>query len=218
MSGAPSGLRALLLDLDNTLIDRRAAFDRWMAPRFPADNMAWLRALDAGGGTPRSEFCAIVARLWPEQGDAETFWAAFRMGIADSVAPDPAVTEALAMLADHYLLAIVSNGGGDNQRRKMARAGITIEPAFISGELGFEKPDPRIFQAALDALGVAPGEAMMVGDDIHRDVYGAAALGLRTCWVAGASKRYAPELGVAHFSELPQSLGIRSKTPPAKAS
>ncbi len=55
----------------------------------------------------------------------------------------------------------------------------------ISDELGVEKPDARIFGAALDALGVEPGDydkVLMVGNNLRRDVRGANALGLVSIW------------------------------------
>ncbi len=45
------------------------------------------------------------------------------------------------------------------------------------------KPDPRIFREALRVLGLAPGEVLHVGDSLHADVRGAAAVGMRTAWV-----------------------------------
>jgi putative hydrolase of the HAD superfamily len=55
----------------------------------------------------------------------------------------------------------------------------------ISDELGVEKPDPRIFSAALDALEIQPGDydkVLMVGNNLRRDVRGANALGLVSVW------------------------------------
>lgn len=53
----------------------------------------------------------------------------------------------------------------------------------ISHDVGARKPRPEIFAAALDALGVAPSEAIHVGDNLEADVAGAAAHGLRTVWI-----------------------------------
>jgi HAD superfamily hydrolase (TIGR01549 family) len=55
----------------------------------------------------------------------------------------------------------------------------------ISDELGVEKPAPGIFSAALDALGVRPGDydkVLMVGNNLRRDIRGANALGLVSVW------------------------------------
>jgi putative hydrolase of the HAD superfamily len=55
----------------------------------------------------------------------------------------------------------------------------------FSDEVGHYKPSPRIFEAALEALGAQPGEAMHVGDLRRTDVAGAAAFGMRTARYRG---------------------------------
>ncbi|MFE0105845.1 HAD family hydrolase [Streptomyces sp. NPDC059009] len=75
-------------------------------------------------------------------------------------------------------VAVVSNTGWDI-RGSFAAAGLAgLVSAFVlSCELGTQKPDPAIFLAACDRLGVAPGRALMVGDDPDKDG-AAAAVGL----------------------------------------
>ena len=55
-----------------------------------------------------------------------------------------------------------------------------IDYAVFSSEIGTRKPHPAIFERALGALGVEPGEALFVGDRLVQDVQGAAAVGMRT--------------------------------------
>jgi putative hydrolase of the HAD superfamily len=55
-----------------------------------------------------------------------------------------------------------------------------IDALALSGEVGCRKPSARLFQHALAALDVRPEDAVHVGDRLHEDVGGAAALGLRT--------------------------------------
>lgn len=54
-----------------------------------------------------------------------------------------------------------------------------LSATVSSSALGFMKPDPRIFRAALDQLGVEPSRAVMVGDSLAHDVDGALAAGMR---------------------------------------
>lgn len=56
---------------------------------------------------------------------------------------------------------------------------LKVDGIYISGELGVEKPDPRIFRLACKALGVAPRDALHVGDSLKADVLGARAAGLQ---------------------------------------
>lgn len=53
---------------------------------------------------------------------------------------------------------------------------------LISEEVGLEKPDPRIFQLALNKLQVQPEDALFVGDDLEKDVGGPQGAGLKGIW------------------------------------
>lgn len=59
-----------------------------------------------------------------------------------------------------------------------------LDAVTISETVGIRKPRPEIFRALLDELGVAPEEAVHVGDDLASDVEGAARLGMRTAWIS----------------------------------
>ncbi|MFJ5645552.1 HAD family hydrolase [Streptomyces sp. NPDC093223] len=74
-------------------------------------------------------------------------------------------------------VAVVSNFGWD-MRRVFRAHGVDdlVDAYFLSFECGVEKPDPRIFQMACDELEVAPGKALMVGDEPAADA-GTTALG-----------------------------------------
>lgn len=92
-------------------------------------------------------------------------------------------TDALAALrriAARVPVAAVSNGNADLQR-----IGIGELFAFQLGsrEYGAAKPDPGIFHAACDRLGVAPAQVLHVGDHVEMDVAGAMRAGLRGCWI-----------------------------------
>lgn len=107
-------------------------------------------------------------------------------------------------------LALVTNGAADAQRQKIAR--FQLEPLFdlilVEGELGFGKPDERIYRLALSGLTVAPGEAWMVGDNLEWDVGQPQRLGMTGIWVdaAGAGTPTScdinPDLVIATFGEL----------------
>jgi putative hydrolase of the HAD superfamily len=59
-----------------------------------------------------------------------------------------------------------------------------VDAVVISAELGVAKPDPAIFAAALERLGVAAGDALHVGDSVEHDVAGARAAGIDAVLVA----------------------------------
>ena len=88
--------------------------------------------------------------------------------------------EALARLRNAGLrLGIVSNSDG-RVEQALAAAGLRqyFDVVIDSSIFGTEKPDPAIFHAALDALGVAPEDALYVGDLYEVDVVGARAAGM----------------------------------------
>ena len=83
-----------------------------------------------------------------------------------------------------WAVGIVTNGPPDLQREKLIMTGLLshVDEVAISGELGCGKPDSAIFESILDRLGVEPTDALMVGDSVHRDMEGAASLGIPAIW------------------------------------
>jgi putative hydrolase of the HAD superfamily len=96
----------------------------------------------------------------------------------------------LRKLGERYRLGIVSNFYG-NLEAVCAGAGLAPHLSVVvdSAVAGFEKPDPRIFRAALDALDARPGEAIFVGDSMPRDMEGARRLGMAHVWLAPGRDR-----------------------------
>ncbi len=92
----------------------------------------------------------------------------------------------LRELAATRRLAVISNyDDGPTAHALLARHGLdrVLTTAVISIEAGRRKPHPEIFQTALDRLGAAPGEALMIGDSLGDDVGGATAAGIASAWV-----------------------------------
>jgi len=79
-----------------------------------------------------------------------------------------------------YRIGVVSNADG-RVRKLLETAGFSpyLEVVIDSSEVGLEKPDPRIFLAATDRLGVTPERCTYVGDIYSIDVVGARAAGMR---------------------------------------
>jgi len=98
---------------------------------------------------------------------------------------DPDADKVLTDLARDHTLALVTNGAPDVQRVKLAATPFTSRFAtiVISVEVGVGKPDPRIFEIALERLHVSAGDASAVGDSLERDVRGAKAAGIRVIWI-----------------------------------
>lgn len=94
----------------------------------------------------------------------------------------PDVIEVLERLQPSFALGVISNFDG-RLRMILEQLGISkyFSEVVISSEVGADKPDPFIFERALQLAEVAPNEALHVGDDPVRDWEAAAAAGLRIC-------------------------------------
>lgn len=106
-------------------------------------------------------------------------------------------------------LGLVSNAFDppDLLHRDLAQLGVAqrLDVALFSSEVGRRKPDPAIFQRALDALAVAPERALFVGDTLATDVAGARAVGMRTCqavWFRADDDGAAPEPDFRAFTQM----------------
>lgn len=98
----------------------------------------------------------------------------------------PHVRAVLDALAARFPLAVVTDGQSPWARAELHAVGLDgyFDPVVVSGDHGYRKPDRRLFERALAPLGVAAEHAVYVGNDMHRDVHGAGAAGLRTVMFA----------------------------------
>ncbi|GAB7106876.1 HAD-IA family hydrolase [Streptomyces phaeofaciens JCM 4814] len=147
--------------------------------RVPPHLEALWRERDLTAERHRAAFTALTreAKL-PTADLAEALYD--RSRLPEAWRPYPDTEETLRALRGRGIpVAVVSNIGWD-LRPVFRDHGVDdlVDAYLLSFEHGMEKPDPRIFRTACDRLGVAPGDALMVGDDRVADV-GAAALGCR---------------------------------------
>jgi len=82
-------------------------------------------------------------------------------------------------------LGLLTNGAPDLQREKIAGAGLAgyFNEIVISGEVGFGKPDPRIYETMLSRLAATADETLMIGNSLDSDVQGAQAVGMKAVWL-----------------------------------
>lgn len=198
----------LLLDLDNTLLDREGAFHRW-AVRFAAkhadgstDEVSWLENADADGYEPRGRFLERVAeRFQLGTADRAALQEDLRWGMADDMKLDPTVAAALgdASMAG-WSLVVVTNGTVEQQERKLAGTGLDrlVDAWVISEAAGCKKPDARIFEVAAESVSGVLAEAWVIGDSGTADIGGAERLGLDSVWIrrgrSWSEKTFTPTL------------------------
>ncbi|MBR1878080.1 MAG: YjjG family noncanonical pyrimidine nucleotidase [Paludibacteraceae bacterium] len=109
----------------------------------------------------------------------------------------PHAEKVVRYLASKYPLTIISNGFKEVQHYKFAHSGLADCFAYIliSEEVGVNKPQPGIFEKALELNGVRADEAIMIGDSLTSDIAGAKNAGIDTIWVH-------PEGDVADIREI----------------
>lgn len=231
------------LDLDGTLVDALAGWHAGFAAVWPsllelAPGLAHLgKSRAVYDDTIRRYMAAAHARAGDGEWSDDFVRVAFRRLVAEYVSGRDRAADAIAdryihlsvqaarlfpdteaaldRLGPRVRLAVISNGLARDQRRKLARLGLTERFAaiVISEEVDLQKPDPAIFACALDAIGASPSSAIYVGDNPAHDIVGAHAAGMRGVWIdrddglfpatAGADAR------ITSLEELPALLGLR---------
>lgn len=81
-------------------------------------------------------------------------------------------------------VAIITNGSTQRQKGKIINTNLNscFEIIIISEEVGFSKPDKRIFELALDKLNVKPEDALFIGDDLEKDIGGCQNANIKGIW------------------------------------
>jgi putative hydrolase of the HAD superfamily len=179
----------LMIDLDNTLVDRDAAFRAAASAflsehRLPEGDLDWLLTVDASGLTPRRKVAAALSERYGDL-DSQDF---LDRGAADRVTLSDPVREALvAALADGWSLVIVTNGRTVQQEAKIRSTGLDrlVHGWVISQAVGHSKPAPEIFHAAAAVAGTGLDGSWMIGDSAPADIGGALGVGARCVWVSG---------------------------------
>ena len=123
--------------------------------------------------------------------------------------PYPGVIETLALLAERYRLGVLSDAQSAWAVPELKWAGLAtfFETVVVSGDLGYRKPDPRIFSLALEQMELSPEEVLFVGNDMYRDIYGAQMAKMKAVYFAtnqGRSKHKGvePDYIIYNFDEL----------------
>lgn len=187
-----SVVRIALFDLDNTLVDRSAAFRRWAQAfaeerQLGAQAVEWLCAADGDGSATRDQLFAAARRQFSLSDSVGTLVGRYRVEYACQYTPVRPVVDRLAYLRRlGWRIGIVTNGPA-SQAEKIERSGLRplVDAYCISEECGWEKPDSRLFAEAVQrcARGAEVSEAWMTGDDPFTDMGGARRAGLRTIWL-----------------------------------
>ena len=196
--------RAILFDIDNTLLDflessyhaMRETFARFGRPSFSRDEFR--------------EYAAVNERLWEqfERGEIEKsqifterfriyfgrigfscdtadFNAFYLRKLADGTAKMPHCDELLRALYGKYRLFAVTNGDTFAQESRLQKSGLRqyFDGVFISEQFGCKKPEKAFFDCVFAQIGEQYRAcSVIVGDSLTSDMQGGRNAGIRTCY------------------------------------
>jgi putative hydrolase of the HAD superfamily len=126
--------------------------------------------------------------------EADRIFDDYRRHYEANARPFPDALPCLDALASRPM-GIISNGDSTQQRNKLRNAGLLdrFRPVVVSGDIGVDKPDARIFLEAARQAGCAPGECVYVGDRLETDALGSARAGMTGIWLNRAGRQPAPD-------------------------
>ena len=204
-------LKAIFLDIDNTLLDFDGYVKEALASGFEKFGLGTYEA------SVYETFSRINDSLWEriETGDltfeglkairfnlifealgitfdGPTFETYFREQLNVSAIPIEGAYDLLKALSQKYILCAASNGPYDQQCHRLELAGMSayFSYVFISEEIGAGKPDRAFYERAFARLNrgreipILPEECLAVGDSVTSDVAGGHAFGMKTCYYA----------------------------------
>jgi len=192
-----AGIRAMLFDLDGTLLDRHQSFERFIRAQWtrfaavldPVGQDEYVRAVierdREGYGPRRGLFAGTVAQFGLPVALADTLRNDFRTGFPGACVLFPDARPTLvALRAAGFKLGLITNGSVRMQSGKLESLSLPVlfDTVLISDAEGVSKPDPEIFRRALARLGVDAAHACYVGNHPDIDVAGARGAGLKGVW------------------------------------
>ncbi len=243
-----AALKAVLFDMDDTLLDWSGFDDDWAELEarhiggvidYLRDQAGYTVELDAFARELRDRTTqawaqarqdlraphlgrllfetAVALGVPPNAIDAERCMFAYNWDAISGTVIFPDVPPCLKLLHDHGIgVGIVTNAYQPMALREIELRTHRLLDFFPScrlsaADVGYLKPHPYIFKAALECAGVAPHEAVFVGDDLHADILGAQRAGLKavlriTSRVQDGSALINPDAALSTFDDLPAVL------------
>ncbi len=215
--------RAALFDLDDTLVDRKSAYDnvyRVLYDRHEAihGQTSWEDAIEFiwtlspyNATSPREAFVEIQKR-WPGvTGDPESHHQFYFTQMLKVMKMLPGAMNFVDWMNESGINWGVVTNGDQIQLQKVETTGLKGRVPFVlaSKLFGVDKPAPEVFMEAvrlLDVPGIQPKEILFVGDNPYTDITGAHGVGMKTAWIRMGRKfpddAPHPDFIVDHVEEL----------------
>ncbi|MFI8527952.1 HAD family hydrolase [Promicromonospora sukumoe] len=194
-------LKVVLFDLDDTLVDQegasRTALLDWL-PELGLDHDDPDELVTAWGGIAEEAYARYQRReiTFLEQrrvrvreflgadatdDEADELFSGYLSRYQRAWAAFDDAVPALRRVRDAGLVvALLTNGDAVHQRLKLDRTGLAahVDVVVASDDLPAGKPDPRAYAVTCEVLGAAPGDVLMVGNDVEKDFQGPLDAGL----------------------------------------
>lgn len=200
------GIKWIMFDLDNTLIDFSIASKKAIVQTCTDNNLEFndtfystyskinkkcWEDFEAGTKTAmdirKERFTHTFEKLGIANLDGFQFNAEYLQHVVQFTKAYEGVIDMLATLKNNYLLSIVTNGLKEAQRPRMDLVQITeyFDSIVVSDEIGHTKPSAEYFETAVNSIDdkIDKHEILVVGDSLKSDILGANNYGLQSCWV-----------------------------------
>ena len=233
--------QAFFFDLDDTLVDfgkaRRQgliALAGRLSARIPNQSPDQLRELQArivedrtrrGGGMPQDgDLRGTRIRVWtdvlkfigsPELADPGQLTDDHDRLTRQNLELYPDAEASIRWAAERFqVTGIITNGPSDVQWGEVRQVGLEnrVDRVIVAGDIDAFKPDPRIFEAALEGLGIPPQDTVFIGNSADHDAAGAIRAGWSAIWLNRDEDTYPsslppPTATVTTLAELPALFG-----------
>ncbi len=219
-------VRGIVFELDDTLLDQKS----WMMGKL---EQIWYKDKEREKTIlpGRTEFLSIALQIIEEGNRGHLFDAlclqldlddATRLRLIETylhVLPEdrPLYSDVMATLYQlcrlGYRIGVLTDNPPDLQRQKLEACGLLplIDALVLTGELGTQKPDPKVFEECARLLDLPPGQLVMVGNNLFRDMQGSRNAGYRHAFHiqrAGASFNFNLDLMRRTGNAMPACTSI----------
>jgi YjjG family noncanonical pyrimidine nucleotidase len=187
-------IKAILWDIDGTLLDFlkseeygiRKCFAQFglgectneMLERYSVINRKWWNKLERGECTKPEVLNGRFKDFFATEGipfdRVEDLNEAYQFYLGDKAFFQAGGKEAVTALKGRYLQYAITNGTALAQERKLQKSELDqlLDGVFISEKVGYEKPDPRFFDAVFAAIPCQREECVIIGDSLTSDMQG----------------------------------------------
>lgn len=194
-------IKAIIFDLDNTLVNRKRAFKKYTEEFIDEfviitestnrdEIIEYIRIADRDGYRKKHELYEDLMKNLKMKNDVTIegllgYW--FSEFHKSTELMDGAIDILEELKNKQIKLGLITNGSTKSQNLKIDQVRIRgyFDNIIVSDEVQIKKPDKRIFELATEKLGVEPGCCLYVGDHPVNDVKGAIDAGLRAVWFKG---------------------------------